>query len=204
MSNKLFVGLILLCILSAGFAFFFYSPVKGGSGNGNVALVFPEPQQVNSYQLISATGESVNTTQWKGRWQFLYFGFTHCPDACPVALNHMRHIKQLLREHNFALDYAFISVDPRRDTPELLRQYVSYYDSEIKAYTAKHQILRKFSHDVGVVYKIQDQGGVENYLVDHSTFFVLLNPQQQHYAIFRLPHNAEKIASALMQILTPQ
>lgn len=201
MLKAIVYGVISLCLMAAGFAVYYYQSAPHAKVSPDVAVLYGTPRQVADYTLIDANAQTVQTQAWQGRWKLLYFGFTFCPDACPTALSDMRHVKSLLADDDLPLDFGFISVDPARDSAERLKQYMEYFDAEIRAYSGSKQVLDELTRNVGVVYKIRDEGDQQNYLVDHSTFFVLLNDKVQVQAILRLPHDAEQIAQALRVII---
>lgn len=167
-----------------------------------VGIVYPQAREIGNFQLIDSQGQSIDEQRFHDKWWLVYFGFTFCPDACPIALSDMKKIKALFDEKtNKEVGFAFISVDPDRDTPERLKQYVEYFDPEFLAATGTPEDLQQLATKVGVVFIVPENPADENYVVDHSTFMVLWNPGVNLQAIFKAPHKPKEVASGIMKIL---
>lgn len=167
-----------------------------------VGIIYPQARQIGEFNLVDDNNQPVTADRFKGMWWVVYFGFTYCPDACPVALADMKKIKSLLPEkHAKKLGFLFVSVDPQRDTPARLKQYVSYFDPEFLAVTGEPGELEQLAGNVGVVFIVPENPEDENYIVDHSTFMQLWNPQVNLKAIFRVPHKPEQVVDAIEKIM---
>ena len=98
-------------------------------------------------------GQSITPADFKGDWWVLYFGFTFCPDACPMALANMKQIKTRLPE-NTNIKFGLISVDPQRDTPDRLKEYVTFFHPDFYAATSNAEAIDALTASVNVVYAI--------------------------------------------------
>ena len=144
----------------------------------------------------------IDQQRFKDKWWLVYFGFTYCPDACPIALNDMKKIKAQFDEQiNQQVEFAFISVDPARDTPERLKEYIQYFDPDFLAATGEPDDLQDLASRVGVLFIVPENPDDQNYVVDHSTFMLLWNPQVHLQAIFKVPHKPEQVAEGIKKIL---
>jgi len=127
-------------------------------------------------------------SDYQGKLVLLYFGYTYCPDICPTNLGNLSVAYQQLTDKQKAnLQIIFVSVDPERDTPERLQQYVNYFESNMVGMTNTPEIIAEVARRYGVVYaKVDDPNNGTNYAVDHSAFTYVVdlqgNLQQQ------LPH----------------
>ena len=118
-------------------------------------------------------------SDYKGKLVLLYFGYTYCPDICPTNLGNLSMAYQQLSDKEKAgLQIIFISVDPERDTPARLQEYVNYFDANIIGLTSTAETIAKVSQQYGVVYaKVDDPNNGTNYAVDHSAFTYVVDPE---------------------------
>jgi len=136
----------------------------------------------------------------------LFFGFTHCPDVCPSALYDLAQIrKSLAQDHPESardLQVLFVSVDPERDTPEKLNQYVDYFDPSFIGVTGPEAQLAPLTLQLGIAYRIEDhEPGSQQYTVDHSASFLLMNPDGKLHGVFPAPHQTEKMAAEIAAVI---
>ncbi|HPF57400.1 MAG TPA: SCO family protein [Candidatus Competibacteraceae bacterium] len=143
------------------------------------------PKPVEDFTLIDQNGQQFNKERWRGKWTFLYFGYTFCPDVCPLALLELNKTQKILAQENLDQNnaYLLISVDPNRDTPERLGQYATYFNPRFKGATGTPEQLAGLARQFGVYYKIPD-APEGNYTVDHSSTVMLIDPQIRLRAVF--------------------
>lgn len=172
----------------------------------------PGPIPVPNATLTDMNGHPFTLDNFKGKWTFLYFGYTLCPDVCPVELTALAHVAQALRAHPPAkpVDWqmVFISVDPDRDTLEIIKQFVTYYDPAIIGATGPEPMLRDMATPLGADWA---KTGLEmnngkmasgTYFINHTTTIFLVNPAGQMVAVFPTPHNPDLMATAFKQWLS--
>lgn len=165
------------------------------------AALFPQPRPVTGFTLTSANGSPLTLEDWKGRWTVVFFGFTHCPDICPVTLAALRDAKrQLPAEAAGRVHFQFISVDPGRDTPAHLGRYAAFFDPEFGAATGTHDELTRLTRSLGLVYTIgEPEDGT--YEVDHSAAAVIIDPQGREVGLFRPPLDPAAMARDLARLV---
>jgi len=191
-----------LCALAFGFWLATSQQPDGPLISEEVGIVYPQARQIGEFKLVDYDGQPIDESRFKDKWWLVYFGFTFCPDACPIALSDMKKVKeQLSKDIEKEVDFAFISVDPDRDTPERLKQYVQYFDPEFLAATGDPKELQDLATRVGVVFVVPENPEDENYVVDHSTFIVFWNPQVSLKAIFKAPHKPEELVKGIKRII---
>lgn len=143
------------------------------------------PKPIEDFTLIDQNEQPFNKERWRGRWTFLYFGYTFCPDVCPLTLLELNKMQKILAQENLDKNnaYLFISIDPNRDTPERLGKYAAYFNPRFQGATGTSEQLAGLARQFGVYYKVPDtpEG---NYTVDHSSTVVLIDPQVRLRAIF--------------------
>jgi protein SCO1/2 len=158
---------------------------------------YPAPRALPEFQLIRSDGKALTRTDWNGHWTIAFFGYTHCPDVCPTTLATFKQVWKLLDANaRERLRFDFISVDPARDTPELLARYVGFFNPEFIAATGSDAELTRLTRALGLVYaRGEPQDGT--YAVDHSASAVLIDPQGNQAGLLRPPFDAAKIAADL-------
>src|SRR5690606_4325734 len=137
----------------------------------------------------------------EGRWTLLVFGYTHCPDVCPVTLAQVRETRALLEQQSPALDVAavFVSIDPERDTPDRVAAYVAAFDEDLVGVTGTAEAVAAFAGQLRVKYA-PTRRSPGRYLVDHSSAVALLTPRAELAALFSVPLRPERLASDLRAI----
>jgi protein SCO1/2 len=133
----------------------------------------------------------------KGKWSFIFFGFTHCPDICPTTLAVLARARDNIAKSMVGaenIQFVFISVDPNRDTARKLRQYVDYFDSSFIGVTGDNAQIGNLAGQLGATYQVAIAPGMENYPVTHTTAVFLVDPRARYYAVYTPPHDAEAIS----------
>lgn len=169
-----------------------------GQPQTRAALLYPTPRQIPAFELVRADGTPFTNADLAGRWTLAFFGFTHCPDICPDTLARMQQVRERLAARNAAdaVSMVFVSVDPERDSGEILRRYVEFFDPAIVAVTGEPSKLDVLTNALGIVHrKVELDGG--GYTIDHSSQLVLLDPEGRQAGIFRPPFDPVALAADL-------
>lgn len=163
--------------------------------------ILDAPRPLPEFTLVDETGEAFSNEELRGHWSLLYFGFTYCPDICPSALGVMAQVKREL-DAVAGLDdrYFLVSVDPDRDTPERLAEYVTYFDPSFRGVTGEFDQLDIVTRAAGAVYKVPEAPESDDYLVAHSSTLTLIDPQGRIHAIFTSPFDPVAIARDLERL----
>ena len=152
------------------------------------------------FQLVDQNGKTVTNADLKGKWSLVYFGYTHCPDACPTALNDISIALDELGPKRDAVRPVFITVDPERDTPEVLKSYVTAFDAPILALTGTPEEIAQAAKGYRVYYaKHPETGG--DYSMDHSSVIYVMDPEGRFTASFTHESTPEQIAERLKKLL---
>ena len=153
------------------------------------------------FRLIDQNGKTVTDADLKGKWSLVYFGYTHCPDACPTALNDISIALEDLGTKRDAVRPVFITVDPERDTPETLKAYVTSFDAPILALTGTPDEVAQAAKGYRVYYAKHPEAGGD-YSMDHSSVIYVMDPQGRFTASFTHESTPEQIAERLKKLLT--
>ena len=152
------------------------------------------------FHLVDQNGRTVTDADLKGKWSLIYFGYTHCPDACPTTLNEIAIALDDLGPKRDAVRPVFITVDPERDTPEVLKSYVTSFDAPILALTGTPEAVAQAAKDYRVYYaKHPEPGG--DYSMDHSSVIYVMDPEGRFTATFTPESSPEDIAARLKKLL---
>ncbi|PLN82526.1 SCO1 protein [Aspergillus taichungensis] len=140
-----------------------------------------KPKVGGPFVLTDLEGKTVTEEELKGRYSFVYFGFTHCPDICPDELDKMAaiidNVKAQTKGENVFLP-VFITCDPARDTPEVLKNYLKEFHDDIIGLTGTYEQVRNVCKQYRVYFSTpRDVQPGEDYLVDHSIYFYLMDPE---------------------------
>jgi protein SCO1/2 len=153
-----------------------------------------------SFRLVDQNGKTVTDADLKGKWSLVYFGYTHCPDACPTALNDIAIALDQLGPKREAVRSVFITVDPERDTPEVLKDYVTSFDAQILALSGSPEEIARAAKAYRVYYaKHPEPGG--DYSMDHSSVIYVMDPEGRFTASFTHQSTPEEIAERLKKLL---
>lgn len=168
--------------------------------------LLPQPKALAPFTLTGEDGEPLGKEDLAGRWTFVFFGYTHCPDICPTTLATLTQVDKRLADAGEGTRprVLFVSVDPERDTPERLAEYVGYFAPDFRGATADREELQALTRQLGVLYaRSEGQETAMGYLVDHSGAVLLLDPQVRLTAIFSAPHDPEALAADFRSIALP-
>ena len=169
---------------------------------GLAGTVLPAPRPLGPFHLIDQDGLPFDRARLEGKWSFLFFGYTHCPDVCPMTLATLRRIREHLAAHPNGLDgtqFVFVSVDPERDTPAQLKSYVTYFGQGFLGATGADDQLQALTRPLGALYARPAESSGGEYAVDHTAAIFLIDPGAGFHALFSSPHEAEAIARTFLE-----
>ena len=152
------------------------------------------------FQLVDQNRKTVTDADLKGKWSLIYFGYTHCPDACPTALNDISIALSELGPKRDAVRPVFITVDPERDTPESLKAYVTSFDAPILALTGTAEQVAQAAKGYRVYYAKHPEAG-SDYSMDHSSVIYVMDPEGRFTASFTHESAPEQIAERLRKLI---
>ena len=164
-------------------------------------VVLPEPRVLGDFSLVDQHGEPFSIERLRDRWSLLFFGFTYCPDICPSTLYDLRQVSDSLAgggASEAGPQVVFVSVDPERDSPKRLGEYVSWFGPDFVAVTGPPEELSRLAVRIGVAYRIEEHApGSQDYLVNHSASVFLTDPQGRLHGVFPAPVEAGAMAHDL-------
>ncbi len=155
------------------------------------------------FNLIDQDGQPRSEKDWPGKYKLVYFGFTYCPAICPTELSKMAEaVLALTPVDRSKLQPVFISVDPERDTPEVLKNYVALFMPELVGLTGSLEQVEAAKKAYKVyAAKVPDEDGKGGYTMDHSSLIYLINPEGQAIGMFKASDSAKVVEERLRSVL---
>lgn len=138
--------------------------------------VLQSPDPVD-FTLTAHTGERVKLSDFRGKYVLIYFGYTYCPDVCPTTLAHVNQALSLLDDKAEDVQFLMVSVDPERDTPAKLAQYVGAFNPTFIGLTGSEHDVSQAATPFGVYFAKQEVEGKSDYLVDHTATTMVVDPE---------------------------
>jgi protein SCO1 len=167
------------------------------------AYILPKPDPLGTFSLLDHNGSTFDNSALRGKWTFMFFGYTNCPDICPVTLQVFNQVHKLLGQHPEALRdvrFAFVSVDPQRDTPQLLKEYVPSFNPAFVGVTGTTENIAHLGDVMGVVFSNAPSTDAQHYNVDHSSAVLLTNPDGEFIGVFPAPQTPQEILDGFLAI----
>jgi len=201
--RKVFIVVVSLAAITTGAWFSFQlaspPPVPG------TATVLPATSELPEFSLLNQHGEAIGRDVFKGQWDLLFFGFTQCPDICPLTLQVLADAQQQLADGSQQPPprIVFVSVDPERDTPDVIGEYVGHFSDDSLGITGSIDELRKLTNSLGIFFE-KSGPDAENYSVAHSAIVLVIDPDGQFHSLFGTPHEAENFVHDLPIIMSAQ
>jgi protein SCO1/2 len=153
------------------------------------------------FELTDHNGQVRRLPDFKGKVVVMFFGFTQCPDVCPTSMAELAEIKQMLGKDGDRLQGLFVTVDPERDTPEVLKGYMANFDPSFLALTTTPEKLAILAKDYKVYYKKVPGKTPTSYTMDHSAGSYIYDPQGNLRLFTRYGSGAKVLASDIAELL---
>jgi len=154
------------------------------------------------FTLSAPDGTTVTEKTYRGKWLLVYFGYTFCPNSCPTALLEIATALKKLGPDAAKVQPLFITVDPQRDTSKVMQQYTESFDPRITGLTGTQQQIADVAQEYGAYYVRHRTGpGVDDYVMDHSTYLYVMDPEAQFVRAFDSSTSGDLIAEALRKLL---
>lgn len=160
----------------------------------------PSPIPAPSFALTGPNGETVSSLGFPGKVLVVFFGYTYCPDVCPLTLTHLTHAFRELREDGSRVQVLLITVDPGRDTPERLAGYLANFHPSFLGLTGTDEEIRKVADAFGAYFARVGDG--EDYTVDHTARSFVVDPAGQIVLTFPITATPQEMARDLETLLT--
>jgi protein SCO1/2 len=184
---------LLLAVLLVGAGGFLWLSSNGG--NSPISIGGP-------FTLQDGSGKPVTDRDFRGKYMLVYFGYTFCPDVCPTTLNAVADAMDKLGPASSRIQPVFITVDPKRDTPQVVKQYAAAFGPRIVGLTGTAEQIAEAAKEYRVYYAEHRTGsGPNDYSMDHSSVLYLMNPEGAFVAPVRADQSGDEIAANLKKLM---
>jgi protein SCO1 len=209
--NRQIVGVIIvIVVILAGLGFYSHSRQKTVAQPLTPAAskevpepsnqtILPTPKSISAFTLTDNSGKPFTNENLKGHWTFVFFGFSHCGDVCPLTLAELNKMDQQLQKDlptDQLPQVVFVTVDPERDTVEVLDKYVKNFNPRFLGATGNAENLNVFVKDLGMSYAKnppQDAKDPNTYGMSHSSQIYLINPEGNWAGVITYPFQADQL-----------
>lgn len=158
------------------------------------------------FHLTRHDGESVSDKNYAGKYMFIYFGFTYCPATCPTTLITMTQVlnelEQIVPEKARNIQPLFISIDPSRDTPALIRDYISNFHPKFEGLTGELNELEDITNAYGSYFEYEEPDNTGNYNVNHSAYIYLMGRDGQYLTHFTPDETKLQILEEIKRLIS--
>lgn len=167
--------------------------------------ILPNPMVISEFELISHQGKPYTNEDLKGKWSFMFFGYTHCPDVCPTTLALLNNFYKK-QEQQDNKNVIFVTADPIRDSVEVMAEQIDYYNKNFTGLTANDvPTIKKLGEEVGVIFDyetldhdlIRDYSTLTSeseYAVEHNASIFIIDPKGRLVADILPPHTLERVS----------
>ena len=163
--------------------------------------VLQSPQPAPDFELAASHGQKVGLKDFDGKLVILYFGYTFCPDVCPATLSELRGALEILAKDATDVQVIMVSVDPERDTPELLAEYMTHFHPSFLGVTGTPKEIAQAAALYGIFYEAHEGTAATGYLVDHTAPVMVIDQDSYLKLVFPFGTPAENIAEDLSHLL---
>lgn len=192
----LILGLLVIGAVIGVYTAGYYEPEPGpGDIEG---LLWPAPRQIGPFSAVDHTGAAFDLEDLEGVWSFLFFGYTHCPDVCPLTLSVMAALEDKIGREDVKM--VFVTVDPARDDTARLAEYIGWFNEDFTGVGGTAGQIAGLASQIGIAYQYGPPSGEGDYLVDHTSSVFLLDPQARLVSIFSAPHDVEAMLARFRKI----
>ena len=160
-------------------------------------------RNLGSFNLIDSNGKEFLPNDFEGKWNVLFFGFTFCPDICPITMSMLSRIeKEIDSQELDKIRIFLVTVDPDRDSPDQLKVYLENFSENFIGLTGGLDQIYNFATRVNAPFSPISNSKDPHYTVDHTGSIILINPEGNYAGFFRAPHNQDDIKKAILDIVS--
>lgn len=188
-------------ILAGVFAYF--AP-KQAPQDANTLMAVTEDAFGGPFTMTDHNGKTVTEKDFAGQYRLIFFGFTYCPAICPTELAKITKVMQLLGDKAKDVHPIYVTVDPERDTPAKMKNYVEMFHPSITGLTGTAEQTKAITKAYKIYYAKVDDPKLSEYTMDHSSFTYFLGPDDRLLHIFKLPDTAEQMADIVSRWISEE
>jgi len=166
--------------------------------------IYPNAKILSEFSLVNQRSEKVNKTSFINHWSLIFVGYTQCPDICPTTMTVMNQVSEFMQQQKIQPPrIVFLSIDPARDTPELLKSYVAYFNEDFIGLTGEIDEIKQLTVQLNAVFRkapgLSGEITDKDYLMDHSSALMLINPDGNLQSILTAPHTPANVIESIIK-----
>jgi protein SCO1/2 len=201
--RRLLVACIAATVVGAGLPAYGHEAPGAGSDREAADAAAPAFGSEIDFALTDADGNRVRAVDMRGRWLLIFFGYTSCPDLCPTTLSEIAAALAQLGPLAAQVQPVFVSIDPQRDTPKALREYIQNFDARILPLSGNAEQLARAAGSFGVVFYKVPGPTPDEYTFAHNAIITLVGPEGGIVTRFSSEAVVEDLARALRRLIDP-
>ena len=186
---KILIGMLVIILLLWGIILYVYLDQNTKSDYYGMVYETEAPE----FTLTDQDGSKVSLSDFKDKLVLIFFGYTHCPDICPMTMSVMNNVVDQLGDQAEQVQVIFVTIDPERDTQEKLKSYVPYYNENFIGLTGTPQEIDKVADDYNIFYSKEEVKSSSEYLMGHNSSVFLITPDGE--ILIKYPQNRMDPAS---------
>lgn len=191
------IALVIGVLIAIAAGLWLSELMVGGDGGPGAVSSSGKAQVGGPFTLVNDAGETVTDETFRGRYMLIYFGFTFCPDVCPTELGIMSAALDQLGEKAEKVQPLFVTIDPERDTPEVMSRYVTLFHPRLMGLTGTPEQIAGIAKAYHVFYRKAEDESSTDYTMDHSSIVFLMGPDGEYLKLFPPQTPPDKMAEAI-------
>ena len=166
--------------------------------------IYPKAKEIKEFSLINHRSENVTKENFKNHWSLVFVGYTHCPDICPTTMTVMTQVSEFMQKQKMKPpEIVFLSIDPERDTADILNAYVTYFNENFIGLTGELKEIKQLTAQLNAVFRkapgLSGEITDKDYLMDHSSALMLMNPHGNLQSILTAPHTPANLIESIIK-----
>jgi len=166
--------------------------------------IYPKAKFIKEFTLINHRSEKVTKENFRNQWSLIFVGYTHCPDICPTTMTVMNQVSEFMSKQEIQPPkIVFLSIDPERDTADILNSYVAYFNKDFIGLGGALTEVAQFSQQLNAVFRkapgLSGEITDKDYLMDHSSALMLINPDGNLQSILTAPHTPANVIESIIK-----
>lgn len=186
---KILIGMLVIILLLWGIILYVY--LDQNTKSDYYGMVYE--REAPEFTLTDQDGSKVSLSNFKDKLVLIFFGYTHCPDICPMTMSVMNNVVDQLEDQAEQVQVIFVTIDPQRDTQEKLKSYIPYYNENFIGLTGTPEEIDKVADDYNIFYSKEEVESSSEYLMGHNSSVLLITPDGK--ILIKYPQNRMDPAS---------
>lgn len=201
--NSILLIVVAVVAMSAGLWLAKLQPEKVQNVPHIQGAIYPDAKEISPFNLLTHQNKIFMQSGFIGQWNLIFVGYTHCPDVCPTTLGLLNEVDRIYKEQNLdSVKIYFLTIDPDRDSVQVMQEYIHYFNNDFTGLTGNQTEINKLVRNLNAVYRkapgLSGKISADDYLMDHSSALMLINPDGKLQSILTAPHSTNSIITSII------